>query len=143
MAIYNAIMEFRATYGLPKIPWCNDLNIVAATHVEDLTRNPPKPPCMCSSWSKSSKWRECCWDANTDGLCSTSKPRELTNYMGNGYELTSGDMTPEDTVDMWKRSPGTYEVLINKGGWAAPWKAIGIATNDQWQSAWFGNDPCV
>lgn len=80
------------------------------------------------------------------------KPRELTSYKGDGYEIAyfsnfdyaSDDEFVEDALKSWKASKGHNEIIINAGKWlTAEWKAMGVAVFGDYTVVWFGelNDP--
>ena len=55
--LYNMIMEYRSSYGLPKIPLSKSLTIVARTHIKDLILNKPDTGnCNMHSWSADGEW---------------------------------------------------------------------------------------
>ncbi len=75
------------------------------------------------------------------------KPRELTNYKGDGYEIayfsnfTYSDEIAfvKDALEGWKSSKGHNELLINGGKWkTTEWKAMGIAVQGDYTVVWFG-----
>ena len=72
------------------------------------------------------------------------KPRELTSYTGDGYEIaywSSGGATAKDGLDGWKKSKGHNAVLVNKGIWRqVEWQAIGIAIQGNYAVVWFGKE---
>lgn len=76
-----------------------------------------------------------------------NKPRELTNYKGNGYEIafstTNSSLSPVDfakeAVESWINSPGHISVILNKGIWKdIKWNAIGIGVANGYAVVWFG-----
>ena len=77
------------------------------------------------------------------------KPRELTNYQGDGYEIAfyssfkynSPAAFARDILDGWKKSPGHNEVIVNKGIWKnVNWQAIGIGIYGEYANVWFGKE---
>lgn len=85
------------------------------------------------------------------------KPRELTNYPANGYEIAfftsykypSPGAMAKDILDGWKKSHSHNEVIINKGVWKdIQWEAIGIGISENYATVWFGEvedplgEPC-
>ena len=70
-----------------------------------------------------------------------SKPRELTSYTGNGYEISSwnsGNITPEDALDLWKNSSGHNAVMTTQGNWS-DLKTMGVAIDGKYAHVWFGS----
>lgn len=149
--IYDLIMEYRKEKGLPSIPVSKSLTLVAQTHAKDLAINKPdKDNCNAHSWSSKGKWTACCYTPDhAQAKCMWSKPRELTTYQGNGYEIACGSnrgasdfvMTAEYALKSWKASSGHNEVMINQGIWKKnSWKAIGIGLHKSFAVVWFGKD---
>ena len=77
------------------------------------------------------------------------KPRELTNYKGDGFEIaffsTYKYTTPaafaKDILEGWKKSPGHNNVIINKSIWKkVKWNAIGIGVYGEYADVWFGKE---
>jgi dienelactone hydrolase len=74
-----------------------------------------------------------------------SKPRELTKYPGNGYEISywdgSENATAAGALASWKQSSGHNAVIINQGIWGShPWQAIGIGIYKGYSVVWFGEE---
>jgi uncharacterized protein YkwD len=145
--MYEELMRHRAAHGLPRIPLCNHLNTVAAVKVQDNQANPPSGRCNLHSWSESPRWSGCCYTADhSQGKCMWDKPRELTAYKGDGFEIShavfGARVTPKGAVDGWKGSPGHNDVILNRGTWRAEWHAIGVGISEGYAVAWFGKEPC-
>jgi uncharacterized protein YkwD len=145
--LYNLIMDYRRSEGLPNIPLSKSLTIVAQTHVRDLEENrPDKGACNMHSWSANGKWTPCCYTADhakAQGMWN--KPKELTNYKGDGYEIafnTTASATAETALGSWKTSKGHNDVILNKSIWKTQnWKAIGIGVYQNYAVVWFGSVP--
>ena len=62
---------------------------VAEAHVQDLSYNQPVGgQCNMHSWSDRGSWSGCCYtDDHAASQCMWDKPRELTRYPGNGFEI--------------------------------------------------------
>lgn len=154
MQLYEEIMRYRASLRLPRIPMCQHLNQVAAWHVYDLqTIHPTErfrlyPACNTHTWSSSSRWTGCCFPDNAtpaQAKCMWDKPRELSAYRGNGYEIaywSGGTAAPSAAVQWWKGSPGHNSVMVNGGGFKDSWGAVGVAIGQNYAVAWFGKEPC-
>jgi len=149
--LYDLVMEYRSEKGLPEIPYSASLTIVAQMHVKDLQDNDPvTDECNLHSWSDKGNWTPCCYtDDHAESECMWSKPAELTNYKGNGYEIAcaywSSDesivMTAEQALSQWKKSSGHNAVIINKSIWKnTTWKAIGIGIYKNYAVIWFGEE---
>ena len=75
------------------------------------------------------------------------KPRELTNYQADGFEISfystypysSPEVFARDILNGWKKSPGHNDVIMNKRIWKnMKWQAIGIGINGDYADVWFG-----
>ena len=78
-----------------------------------------------------------------------NKPRELTDYKGNGFEISCGSndccsdfvMTADYALQSWKKSHGHNVVIINKDSWKnMTWNAIGIGLYKGFAVVWFGEE---
>lgn len=147
--LYQLIMEYRASKGLPSIPLSVSLTKVAQIHAKDMYLYFDEIPKGCNghSWSKHGPWKKCDYypdHRNAQGMWD--KPRELTSYPGNGYEIAYGSnytppCTPEGALDGWKHSPLHNAVIINANGWAASqWNAIGVGIYKGCACVWFGKE---
>ncbi len=146
LKLYNLIIEYRKSYGLPEIPISKSLTFVAQTHARDLMINrPDTAECNLHSWSNKGKWESCCYtDDHAKATCMWEKPRELTNYSGLGFEIAaySGNyISAGIALELWKYSPGHNDVILNKNIWKQEWKAIGIGIYGNYAVVWFGYAP--
>jgi hypothetical protein len=81
-----------------------------------------------------------------------SKPRELTQYRGYGYEIAAWyrgpkgeDITPRMALRILQESREHNAVILNQGPWARfPWESIGVGLHGLYAVIWFGDehDPC-
>ena len=78
------------------------------------------------------------------------KPRELSQYNGDGYEIAfystyhypDVESYVNDALKGWISSRGHHEILMNRGKWTtADWQAMGIGANDEFIVVWFGELP--
>lgn len=148
--LYDILMEYRASRGLPKIELSKSLTFVAQTHVRDLFDNDPHDGsfgsgCNGHSWSNKGNWSPCCYTKDhARAECMWSKPSELTSYRGHGYEIghwASGPTTAEEALAGWKKSHPHNQVIINQGIWHdSHWKAIGIGIYKNYAVVWFGEE---
>ncbi len=140
---------YRSSQNLPDIEISASLSLVARVHVYDLARNYKHgSQCNLHSWSSSKYWSSCCYTQDhRKAACMWDKPRELTSYKGDGYEIAFYSNyaynTPAecaaDILKGWKGSRGHHELIVNKGKWAtADWKAIGVGFFDGFAVVWFG-----
>ena len=78
-----------------------------------------------------------------------NKPRELTNYQSEGYEIaywTNELLDPKAFASKallkWKESPEHNSVIINSREWGSmDWKAMGVGYYKGYMVVWFGADP--
>jgi hypothetical protein len=143
--LYDHIMDYRKTMGLPSIPLSKSLIYVAQTHSRDLAENHTDMPGQCNlhSWSDKGKWNECCYTSDhTKATCMWDKPKEMTSYEHPGYEIScsgSSGLSPKEALDIWVSSNAHHEVIINKGIWSDSWNAIGLGMQDGYATVWFGH----
>lgn len=143
------INEYRKREGLPAIKLSKSLSRVAAIHCEDLYETyTHSGRCNLHSWSDNGKWSSCCYtDDHKKAACMWDKPRELSDYEGDGFEIayytTRALDNPEeyanDILVSWMGSPGHNAVIVNKGIWkSVEWNAMGIGIVDGYATVWFG-----
>lgn len=143
--LYDIIMAYREIHQLPSIPLSEALTIVAKTHVKDLMVNHPNQGiCNLHSWSDKGNWSPCCYTSDHSKVkCVVNKPRELTSYNSNGYEIafwSSSTVNASGALNAWKKSKGHNAVIINRDNWHNyNWKAIGIAISGNYAVVWFGS----
>jgi hypothetical protein len=153
MELFNSINEYRKANGLSPIKLSKSLCKVAQAHAYDLSYNRPfSSTCNMHSWSDKGKWTSCCYTADhKQAQCMWNKPRELSNYKGDGFEIShgfqqfdsfSGDtVTVKSSLEGWKNSKGHNNVILNKEIWAKmKWNAIGIGINRDFSCVWFGTE---
>jgi hypothetical protein len=144
--LFGEINAYRVENGLPKIPMSKSLTKVAETHVKDLVENQPvKGNCNLHSWSDKGSWTACCYtDDHAKAQCMWNKPRELTSYKGDGFEIaawSSIDISVEQALSLWKGSAGHNNVILNKDIWKdLEWKAMGAAIYQGYAVVWFGKE---
>ena len=149
--LYKLIMTYRKSKGLKPIPISNSLTKVAQAHCYDLVVNKPDTPSRCNahSWSDKGSWSSCCYTADhKQAKCMWNKPKEFSNYIGNGYEIAAGSsepntsdykMSPEYALKLWKGSVHHNDVILNKSIWKdMKWNAIGVGMKDGIATVWFG-----
>lgn len=154
LKLYNKIMTYRKLRGLPKIPLSKSLTYVAQTHCLDLYKNKPHKEKQCNlhSWSTSDEWSSCCYTKNhKNASCMWNKPLELTNYKGDGYEISAGPskiknadypIDAKQALSGWKNSEGHNNVILNKKIWKdRKWEAIGVGIYKGYACVWFGSMP--
>lgn len=153
LKLYQLVMAYRKANQLPEIPLSVSLTYVAQEHCKDLYTNKPdlKKNCNTHSWSDKGRWSSCCYtpDHKQSG-CMWNKPRELTSYKADGFEIACGSsepiydnfvMTAEYALDSWKGSVHHNNVVLNKDIWkAVKWNAIGIGIYKGFAVIWFGQE---
>lgn len=147
--LYQLIMEYRAEKGLPEIPLSVSLTKVAQIHAKDVYEHFDEIPegCNAHSWSQHGSWTKCdYYPDHRNSACVWSKPEELTEYEGNGYEIvhyllppTSGICSPKGALKGWKSSPGHNATILNLDIWEnTEWAAIGVGMYKGVACVWFG-----
>src|SRR5581483_1942246 len=146
LKLYNLITAYRAQHGLKPIPLSACLTQVAHWHVQDLETNHPDSATGCNlhSWSGKGKWQSCCYTPDhAQKQCMWNKPRELTAYTGNGFEIaaqSSEGIDASQALVLWQGSTYHNDVLLNKGIYTQPWKAMGIGIYKNYSVVWFGHE---
>lgn len=151
LLLYKKINEYRRQKGLPEVKLSVSLCYVARVHAKDQTDNfKSGGHCNMHSWSDKGNWSSCCYTPDhKKGQCMWDKPRELTNYQANGYEISfwsnfesvTSDDAAKDILDGWKRSPGHNDVIINRNIWkSVKWNAIGVGIYNEYADVWFGEE---
>lgn len=144
MALATLVNDYRVSRGLPALPLSPSLSQVARTHVEDLIAHGANSgSCNLHSWSSEGSWSGCCYTSDhSQASCMWDKPRELTEYPGNGYEIsTGGARDGAHALSLWQSSGGHHDVIINGGSWSQPWGAMGVAiTPGAFAHIWFGRE---
>lgn len=141
--------NYRASLNLPKIKLSASLSLVARQHVYDLSENYKYgSSCNLHSWSQSRFWSSCCYTADHKrASCMWDKPRELTSYKGDGYEIAffsnydyaDPNQLVTDAIEGWKTSIGHHQLIVNTGKWdTAIWKAMGVGVYGGYVVVWFG-----
>jgi len=144
--LYDLIMQYRKSKKLKAIPLSAALTKVAQAHVRDLSENydvSDGNPCNPHSWSDKGVWSACCYtNDHKQASCMWSKPKEISGYAGNGYEIayySSAGATAFEGLEGWKKSPGHNPVIVNLGTWKdTEWKAIGVGIYGEYGVVWFG-----
>jgi uncharacterized protein YkwD len=146
VALGNALNAYRQRRGLPALPLSRSLSYVAQVHVLDLDRSRDVRPAHCNahSWSSAGPWSPCCYTKDhAQARCMWSKPRELTGFPGNGYEIAmTGNISggPDRLVERWTESAAHHAVMINQGSWTAPWASMGVGVGEVHAAIWFARE---
>ena len=150
MKLFDLITAYRKENGLPYIPLSTQLSYVAQQHSKDLAiYRPDINGCNMHSWSANGKWTACCYTPDHKQASNMwNKPRELTNYTDNGFEIAFSSWHSDDSkytvlaadaLAGWKGSEGHNSVIMNKSIWKnETWNAIGIGIYRGYAVVWFG-----
>jgi hypothetical protein len=148
------INNYRKQNGLAAIPISDDLTAVALKHCMDLNTYHPEQSCgdggNLHSWSNNGNWagtngdgafKGCCYpDDHSKTKCMWDKPKEITNYPDNGFEIahwSSSTVSAHSALNSWKTSTLGHNDVILEKGWG-PWKALGAVYMGNYACAWFG-----
>lgn len=149
---YDLLTKHRKQNGIQpaKIPLSPSLTYVAKTHAIDLAINKQYGgECSIHSWSNNGIWTPCCYKGGENAPCMWYKPRELTKYTAEGYEISNSladpeqgavlDIRGEAAFNALRNSPSHNAVMLNQGPWAGyVWKAIGLGIYKGHACIWFG-----
>lgn len=142
--LYKLINDFRKENGLAAIPISSSLSYVAKIHVRDLADNRPDTSyCNLNSWSSNGPWTSCCHSKFTpQPECILNKPRELTQYDGEGHELCYWDSEgadPDTVFDFWTTIEQAKDMILNREKWVLyGWNAMGVGIYQGYASVWLG-----
>jgi hypothetical protein len=143
--VQTCALPICAQHGLSPIPLSASLTVVAQLHAKDLTDNRPDVEgCSMHSWSAKGKWQSCCYTPDhAQKQCMWNKPRELTSYTGNGFEIAaqrSDLIGAKEALELWKGSTFHNDVILNKGIYNRKWNAIGLGIYKNYAVVWFGHE---
>jgi len=144
--IYQLLNTYRKQYKLPPIPLSASMTIVAQAHAKDLQENQPaKGKCNLHSWSDKGTWKACCYtDDHAQAKGMWDKPRELSEYKGDGFEISfwqSNGATANLAIEGWKKSVPHNNMMINRDIWKKlTWNACGVGLYGNYAVVWFGRE---
>ncbi len=144
------INQYREKEGLKTLSISKSLTEVARIHVKDSNQNHPETQVdergiegNLHSWSKSNQWTGGAYTSDHKyANMMWSKPSELTDYNGNGYEIavfSSVGMNPVLALDLWKNSPPHNAVITGEGSWNNL-KTFGVGIDGDYAFVWFGKE---
>lgn len=149
--LYDEINQLRQSNGLAPLPLNMELTKVARVHVLDSKKNNPQTLTDARgqkgnlhSWSISKYWTGGAYTPDHRyAQMMWDKPRELSNYSGNGYEISTArygaDHSPKSAVDAWNSSPPHRAVIVSSGQWDIL-SSFGVAIDGPYAHAWFGEE---
>ncbi len=142
--LYRLLMAYRVENGKPEIPLSRSLTYVAQLHVRDLAANKVTPPYTLHSWSKNGPWEGVRYTANhRHARLMWNKPKELTNYPGDGFEITyskKGGASAKEAFLSWKEQRSISSIILNIGNWETiRWRAVGVGIHGEYAVLWFGD----
>ena len=148
--LYYKINAYRESLGLPKLSFSKSLTEVARAHVRDSNTYTPENQVdsrgeqgNLHSWSGNGIWTPVVYTSDHEYQDKMwSKPREITNYTGNGYEISSwssGMISPDRALNLWKDSPGHNSIMTTQGSWSFI-KTMGVSIDGHYAHVWFGSD---
>lgn len=152
--LYYMINAYRESLGLPKLSFSKSLTEVARAHVRDSNTYTPENQVdsrgvqgNLHSWSGNGSWTPVVYTSDHYYMYDMwSKPREITNYTGNGYEISSWSsemISPERALNLWKNSPGHNSIMTTQITGDADWsdlKTMGVSIDGHYAHVWFGSD---
>lgn len=144
LKLAEAINKIRKKHGKKPIKLSVSLTYVAETHVKDLQINHPDTSiCNLSSWSNKGKWTPVCYNPYVvDRKAMWDKPRELTRYPYNGYELVAymqDGIILDSLSELWDTLAESLDMITTEGVWAKKhWEAMGVGISGNYASVWFG-----
>ena len=152
--LYYMINAYRESLGLPKLSFSKSLTEVARAHVRDSNTYTPENQVdsrgikgNLHSWSGNGSWTPVVYTSDHYYMYDMwSKPREITNYTGNGYEISSwssGMISPERALNLCKNSPGHNSIMTTQITGDADWsdlKTMGVSIDGHYAHVWFGSD---
>lgn len=142
------INQYRKSLNLKPLTISKSLTKVARTHVKDSNLNHPENGTdvrgvkgNLHSWSDQGSWKPVCYTSDHKySDLMWSKPSELTQYKGSGFEISlysSGTVTPKGALGGWKSSSGHNAVIIGEGYWSNL-NTMGIGIDGNYSHVWFG-----
>jgi len=144
LKLAEAINKIRKKHGKKPVRLSVSLTYVAETHVKDLQINHPDTSiCNLSSWSDKGRWTPVCYNPYVvDRKAMWDKPRELTRYPYNGYELAAymqGGIILDSLSELWDTLAESLDMITTEGIWSKKhWEAMGVGISGNYASVWFG-----
>lgn len=150
------VNKLRSDNGLSAIRVTGSLYKVAKWHVIDLAENAPHKdktdakgePCGLHSWSDKGEgrggWKPVCYTPDHKYAGDIwDKPREITNYKGEGYEnvyWTSAPLSPSMVIRFWGNRQSERDMILGANDWKnSRWNAMGVGIYGNYAAVWFGS----
>lgn len=138
-ALYDLVINYRTSKGLPTPKLSTALSMVANRHLIDIRVNLRQ---FTHSWSN------CPYDIAQESswTCITDAPQRLNSgYAGTGYEtlyVTAETRTNINAaLEKWKGSSLHNSILTNQGIFKdMTWDELGIAVEANYAALWFGSN---
>lgn len=145
--MFDNVNKARAREGLGPLKISMELTKVARIHVIDAEKNDlysefKKSGGNGHSWSYSNYWTGGVYTPDhKNAQMMWSKPGELTNYTGYGFENSyyGSYVTPDGAVKGWENSGGHNAVMKSQGKWSDI-KVVGVGIGNSYACLWFGKD---
>ncbi len=136
-ALYELVINYRATKGLAAPKLSNALSMLANRHLIDIKNN-------IKSFSHS--WSNCPYDIKDDKTwhCISDAPKRLkTGYSGMGYETLYVTAETKANInlalDKWKGSSLHNSIITNQGMFKdLIWDELGVSVDGNYAALWFG-----
>lgn len=142
------VNDYRESKGLTRLPISKSLTKVARSHVWDQNNNyRPRTDSRGISgnfhgWSDNGPWKGVIYTGDHHyAELMWSKPSELSEYTGYGYEISAGGgfIRPKEALELWKHSSGHNAVIVGEGAWAGL-TTMGVGIDGEYSNIWFGKD---
>jgi hypothetical protein len=136
--LHDLLNQYRESKGLRRVSQSDSLTWLANRHLLDVRFNIKR---FTHSWSN------CPYDpANRSTWeCMSGSARRLkTGFDGDTFETlfaaSGGTASPQQAMEMWKRSSLHNSMLLNQGMFASMnWEEVGIAISGNYAAFWFGS----
>lgn len=146
--LVERVNEYRRQVGKPEFSVSKSLTEVARAHVKDSETYKPYEAKdrrgikgNLHSWSANGNWSPVVYTPDhTFASGMWDKPREITSYQGDGFEISAmGYGSPEEFLEGWKSSPSHNKVIVGDKGWD-DLKVMGVGIGNSFSHIWFGKD---
>ncbi len=147
LKLAKLINEYRKSQGKKELKISKSLTKVARLHSIDQQYNYKNKldyrgiKGNLHSWSENGPWSPVVYTPDNK-YCELmwNKPREITSYPGNGYEVTywnSNKATAEKALNSWRNSRDHNNVISSNGQWH-DLNVMGVSVYKNYSNVWFG-----